>query len=80
MTEKEVALALVVNAAYQYQRALNDAEDERKGLARACQEAYDAGVNDREMSEAVATVGLKLSRSRIQQYRKGDPKRKVAAS
>lgn len=73
MSPKQNALERVRVAYGLLERAQQAARDEAARFGQVCREVYEHGVNDREMSEGIDS---KLSRARIQQYRKGDPRRR----
>lgn len=72
MSPKHNALERVRVAYSLLEKAQQAAKEEAERFGQVCRESYEVGVNDREMSEG---IGNKLSRARIQQYRKGDPRK-----
>lgn len=76
MNQKLGGLERAANQADLIRSLQNQLTHEQEYFAQMCRDVYDAGANDREISEVT-----EFSRARIQQYRKGDPrKRKANAS
>jgi hypothetical protein len=72
---KESAQARVADAHERLAAAQEAAKSAQDTFALACQDAYELGLNDREMAELTG-----YSRARIQQFRKGDPRKRKATT
>lgn len=76
MSTREEALERVRIAYGRLREAQDVVTIEQAFFAEVCKDAYRQGVNDREMSELTKESGDGYSRARIQQFRKGDPRKR----
>lgn len=81
-TPREEAVEALRHQFFLLQEAQKEEERERSVFAQFCNEAHEHGIPDREIHELTRDwdpTGKGYSRARIQQFRCGDPRKKVAA-